>query len=269
MKRIKTIVATAVMGVVLAGSLAALARCQPFIDDTLIKKSPEGKIQRHDGFVELRAIKQCAKLDDATREKIKPMAREWLLDVQQQVIDNLDFIAEIEPFDGSPGVFDSYDPANPKATERVNTYGRQLNAPGTLINQLEFRRLIDAKQAEATRKLVYEYDQDVLREVMGATPDQKETSRHLYRVGHRDAMGMFHRLLDRAAGVIDEAAASLKLPESVAISSQVAAVKAAADQGAKRAAVKALLAKMSLAQQRMLLNKVKELTPIKDPFGVL
>ena len=40
-------------------------------------------------------------------------------------------------------------------------------------------------------------------------------------------------------------------------------------EGAKRAAGKLLLSKMSLAQQRMLLNKVKELTPIKDPFGVL
>ncbi len=270
MKRLKTIVAAAVMGVVLAGGLGAIARCQPFIEDTLIKKNAEGKIERLDGLVELLAIKQSVKLDNQTREKLKPRIVEWLLDVQQQVIDNLDFVAEIEPFDGSPGAFDVYDPANAKATERANTYGRQLGSPGTLINQLEFRRLLDTKQAQELRRLVYDYDQNVHREVMTLSNGEALAStRHLYRVANRDAMAMFHRLLDRAAGVIAQNAAALQLPESAAISSQVAAVKAAADKEAKRVAVKGLLKMLPLVQQRALFIKVKDLAPIKDPLEVI
>lgn len=267
MRRIKTIAAAAVIGVGLAGGLGALARHQPYRDDKLTQRDSAGKITRYDGLVELLALKQCSKLDDATRDKTKKAARDWLLDVQQQVIDNLDFVAEIEPFDGKPGVFDVFDPANPKALERVNTYGRQLNSPGTLINQLEFRRLVDSKQAESLRRMVYDYDQEVLREVAGDGKDQAAASRHMYRVGYRDSIGMFHRLLDRAAEQVDAAAASLKLPDGVSITSQVAAVKAAGDKDAKRVAVKALLAKLPLMQQRALMNKVKELTPITEPFS--
>src|SRR6185436_5913676 len=107
MKRIKTIVVTAVVGVLLAGGLSALARCQPFIDDTLTKRDAAGKVVRFDGLVELMALKQCAQIDNATRERMKPRVLDWVLDVQQQVIDNIDFVAEIEPFDGRPGVFDN------------------------------------------------------------------------------------------------------------------------------------------------------------------
>jgi hypothetical protein len=271
MKRVKAIVATVVIGTVTLGGLAALARCQPFIDDSITKMSPDGKVIRHDGLIELLAVKQCAALDTATKDKIRPIARDWVLELQQQVIDNLDFVAEIEPFDGQPGFFDTFEPSNAKAVEKVGIFSRQLNSPGSLVGVLEFKHAIDVQQAAAIRKLVYEYDQAVMKEVIGDGKDPMAATRNSYRVGYRDALGIFHRLLDRAAPKIDEAFAVVKLsPDKVEkLAPVIEKIKGAKDAAAARAEVKALLSKLPLAQQRALLNKVRDLSPITDPFSLL
>lgn len=263
-------VVAAVIGVGVLGGIAALARCQPLLDDRIGKPGPDGKIVRIDGFAELIAIKQCVKVDNATREKAKPVARDWLLDVQQQVIDNLDFIAEIEPFDGKPGYFETMDFANPKAMERTGVYQKLLASPGSLVNALEFRHILEPGQAEAMRRLVYDYDQAVLKDAMADPNSAKVTPKYQYTVAYRDAIGMFHRLLDRAVPKIEEAAASLKLSteQSEAVKPLIAAVKEAKDQAMQRKAVKELLLKLPLIQQRNLMNKVKDLSPITDPYSV-
>jgi hypothetical protein len=264
-------VVAGLVGIGTLGGLAALARCQPFLDDRIAKPGTDGKINRIDGFAEVIALKQSIKVDAATREKIKPAAKEWLLDVQQQVIDNLDFVAELEPFDGKPGFFETFDPANPKSLERTGIYQKLLASPGSLVNVLEFKHLLEPVQAQAARQLVYDYDQSVMKDVMADAKDSLATSKYQYTIAYRDAIGMFHRLLDRAAPKLDEAIAALKLTaeQAEAVKPLAAAVKEAKDPAATRTAVKAVLAKLPLIQQRNLMNKVRDLAPITDPYSVV
>jgi hypothetical protein len=231
----------------------------------------DGKLERLDGLVELYAIQRGKHVPAEVKEKIKPLVRNWLLEVQQQVIDNLDFIIQLEPLDGKPGFFETFDPANAKDVERVGAFSRQLMSAGPLINTLEFRRALDTQQAANIRQAAYEYDFALLQEVMAETKDHKVQMRHQYRMGYRDAIGMFHRLLDRAAPKVDEAVAAAKLSpeETAAAAPLVAAVKAAKEPKDVRVAVKALLATMSFPKQRAFMVKVGEASPIDDPYSIL
>jgi hypothetical protein len=246
----------------------AWAQALPGPTQKLAKVSAEGKIEQLDGLVELAALKK-ADIDAAIREKMKPLVRDWLLDIQQQVIDNMDFMEVIEPLDGSPGFFDTFDPVNPKMIERMTGFAKQLNAAGQLMNVLEYRRLVDAATSMKVRQLAYEYDAAVLKEIYGDGKDPMAATRFQYRTGYRDSIGMFHRLLDRAAPRIDEAVASLNLPreQGEALSPAIAAVKAAQGSAATRTAVKALLGKLTLVQRRALLMKVRDMAPITDPYA--
>lgn len=240
---------------------------QPQFKQRLAPVTADGKVEPLDGMVELRAFKTLPSVTDQTREQISKLALSWVLDVQQQVIDNIDFVAELEPFDGAPGFFDSFDPQNGKMLERVNAFAKQLNSAGSLVNQLAFRRRIDTATEREVRQAVYEYDMAVLQQVTNGGRDIPASTRHQYRTAYRDAMGMFHSLLDRAQGCIEEAAKGAKLPESSAAA--VAKVKSAKGKSEVRSAVKGLLQGLNMAQRRALLNKVRDLSPVTDPFSVL
>ena len=271
----RTIVSVFVVGLIVAMELvapAAMAQAlapAPGPTQKLAKVGPDGKIEQLDGLVELVALKK-ADIDSALREKAKPLVRDWLLDIQQQVIDNLDFVEVIEPLDGSPGFFDTFDPVNPKQVERLTGFAKQLNAAGQLMSVLEYRRVADANASMKVRQLAYEYDAAILKEIFGDGTDPMAATRHQYKAGYRDSIGMFHRLLDRTAVKLDEAVASLKLPaaQAEALAPAVAAVKGAQGVAATRAAVKCLLAKLTFPQRRALLLKVRDLDPIVDPYTV-
>lgn len=231
----------------------------------------DGKAERFDGLVEMLAISRSKTIAPDLMDRIRPIARTWYLELQQQVIDNNDFVDRIEPFDGQPGFFESFDPAQPKNAELNSYFQRQLNGSGPLMNLLEFRRVFDPNQSQGIRRSVYEYDQAMLREVVGTGQDQLAASKHLYRNSYRDAMGIFHRLLDRAAKHMDEAIAGAGLSPDKAseLKPLLADVKAAKDAAAARIAVKKVLSKLDVAQRRAVLNRVRDLAPVTDPFSVL
>lgn len=252
-------------------TVPSLGQIQPGAGQKLARVSADGKVEQFDGLVELYAIQKAENVPAETRQKIEPLIRNWLLDIQQQVIDNIDFVVEIEPLDGKVGFFETFDPANPKSVERIGSFSRQLTSAGLLLNMLEFRRALDSNQVAVLRQRVYEYDFAILQELMAVSKDHMTQLRHQYRVSYRDALYMYHRLLDKAAGTIDESisAAKLTAEQAAGAANEVAAVKAAKEPKEARAAVKALFAKLTFPQRRAFLLKVRDLNPIENPFSVL
>ncbi len=264
------------MGVaVLIAAGSALGQLQnpvpPGATQLLTQAGPDGKLQLLDGFVELKALKESAAVNAAIREKAKPLALNWLLDIQQQVIDNLDFMAQIEPFDGKPGFFDTFDPQNAKDLERIGAFAKQLGSTGPLLNMLAVRRVLDTPTEQSVRQLVYDYDLTMMRQFSGEGKDVMASTRYQYKVAYRDSVGMFHSLLDRAATKIDDVVAGAKLtPEqAAAVAPAVGQVKAAKDKAEVRMAMKGLLKGLPLLQQRAVLMKTRDLVPITDPNSVL
>lgn len=228
---------------------------------------PDGTIEVLDGFVDLRAIKTIGGLDPDTMERVNRFAREWLLDVQQQVIDNIDFVIQIEPLDGSTGYLDTITPQDPKSFERASKYALQLNAAGTLLNTLLSRRVLSSEQAQAFQREVYNYDMALLRQVVGSGQDMTTSTRHQYRMSFRDALGMYHSLLDRAVSCIDRAIEALGPEATAKLKPEVESVKAAKSRDEGRVAVRALLHKLTHLQRRALLMRVRDLVPITNAFS--
>lgn len=227
----------------------------------------DGTVEVLDGFVDLRAIKTIGGLDQETTERVNRFAREWLLDVQQQVIDNVDFVIQIEPLDGSTGYLDTINPQDPKSFERASKYALQLNSSGTLLNALLGRRVLSSEQAQSFQREVYNYDMALLRQVVGSGHDMTLSTRHQYRMSFRDALGMYHSLLDRAVSCIDRAVEALGPEAAAKVKPEVASVKAAKGRDEGRAAMRGLLQKLTHAQRRALLMKVRDLVPITNALS--
>lgn len=229
----------------------------------------DGKMEVLEGFVDLRAIKVVGGLDAETMDRVTKFAREWMLDVQQQVIDNVDFIVEIEPLDGSEGYFSKIDLQDAKTYEKAARYALQLNSAGTLLNSLLTRRVLNSQQAQVFQREVYNYDMVLLRQVTDGGKDAKVSTRHQYQVAFRDALGMYHSLLDRGATCVDAAVAGLGAETAANLKAAVEAVKGAKGKEETRAAMRALLQKLPMVQRRTLLMKVRDLVPITDPLAMV
>src|SRR5687768_1476502 len=71
-----------------AQPLQAVPQLPPF--DRLAKLGPDGKVIRIEGVLDIMAIPRNTLIDQATREKIRPLVKNWVADVDQLAIDNLD-----------------------------------------------------------------------------------------------------------------------------------------------------------------------------------
>lgn len=213
------------------------------------------------------------------RKRISKATAAWFENVDQLAIDNLDFMEAIEPLDGSPGLLQKLDLNDPKQIHKLSVIMTQLMAAGTLTSELQNQGVITSQQAGVNMQIVTDYQQVKMNEMVASTggqqnltPEQqaeqtRQITAFLYGMTCRDTLESYRRLMAEAGPVADKAVAELKLPADLA--PLAAQAKAATDNDARRAAVRALLAKLDFGQRQAFLRKTRELNPPVDPLAGL
>lgn len=256
--------------------------------DRLAKLGPDGKVIRVEGILDILAIPRNNFIDAATRERIRPMVMNWMAEVDQLAIDNLDFMEMIERPDGQPGVIDKLELNDNQNVHRVAQMMTQLMSTGPLSNHLEQLGGLNREQSQRNQEIVSDYLQQVMNEIMaaggtpnvqGTTPTSEEdkvkqvnlVSRFLYGISCRDTLDSYRRQLASSAAVMDKAVASLDLPADVKakVTPLLPACKSAADTAAKRKATRAVLDQLSFDQRRAALTKARDLAGQYDPLAEL
>lgn len=259
------------------------AQLPPF--ESMIVRGPNGKIIRIDEQLDLLALHRNVLIDDATRERVRPVLNEWLADLDQLVIDNLDFLEAIEPPDGSPGIIEKIDLNNQATVQPVAQMMNQLISTGPLTAHLQSRGALTQQQADLNQRIISDYLQAVMNEVLaenqvlpsGQEPRSQEernnqvntVSRHLYALSARDALSAYHRQMAAAAPHADKVVEATDLsPELVrTLRPKVEAAKIAKTSVEKRKAVRKILDELNFEQRREFLQRALEIVPPVDPLS--
>jgi hypothetical protein len=256
--------------------------------DRLAKLGDDGKVIRVEGILDILAIPRNNFIDAATRERIRPMVSNWMAEVDQLAIDNLDFLEMIERPDGQPGVIEKLELNDNQNVHRVAQMMTQLMSTGPLSNHLEQLGGLNREQSQRNQEIVSDYLQQVMNEIMaaggtpnvqGVTPQTEEdkvkqvnlVSRFLYGISCRDTLDSYRRQLASSAAVMDKAVASLDLAAAAKakVDPLLPACKSASDTVAKRKAARAVLDQLEFDQRRAALNKARELAGQYDPLADL
>lgn len=256
--------------------------------DRLAKLGPDGKIVRVDGILDILAIPRNKLIDDAAREKCRPVVKAWMADVDQLAIDNLDFLEKIEPSDGSAGVIDTLDISDMARVRYVAQMMTQLMSAGPLSAHLEQKEVLNRDQSNLNQQIVSDYLQQVMNEIMaeGGTPNDitkkpqneeekvkqvNNVSRFLYHISCRDAVDSFHRQLADAAPIMDKVVAKMELSadQKAKLQAPLASCKSAKTVAEKRKASRAVLDQLSFDQKREAMNRAHEMAPSYDPLAGL
>jgi hypothetical protein len=265
------------------------AAAQPVLPpfESLVVRGPDGKVKRIEVQLDLLAMHRNVLIDESTRERILPVVREWILDLDQLVIDNLDFLENIEPPDGSKGVIDQIDLNNAATVQPVAQMMNQLIAAGPLTAHLQSKGVFTREQADLNQRIISDYLQQVMNEVLaqhnvpaaqGAQPQNQEernlqvntVSRHLYALSARDAMSSYHRQLQSAAPYAEQIVAATELGTEVIqkIRPLVAEAKSAQTDLERRRSVRLILNELTFDQRREFLQRAKEIVPEPDPLAL-
>jgi hypothetical protein len=249
--------------------------------ESLAKPGPDGKIQRLGGILDILALRVNPQVDAATMEKVRPLVKEWMADVDQIAIDNLDFLEKIEPLDGTPGMIDSFDISQSDKLTTIGQIMTHLMSAGPLSSYLETKGALTREQSQLNQQITSEYLQKVMNEIMAENgvpndmnqrPQSEEErtkqvntiSRFLYELSCRDAVESYHRLLVQTAPNVDKALAAINAKADQAA---VSKAKAASSDKDKRAAVREVMKSLSFDQRRALLEKGRELAGDFDPLA--
>ena len=253
----------------------------------LAQLGPDGKIIRVDGNLDLLAMPRNTFIDQACRDRVRPIVKAWMADVDQLMIDNLDFLEKIEPPDGSVGLIDKVNINDQASLHAIAQMMTMLMAAGPLSNHLELKEGFTREQSQRNQEIVSDYLQQVMNEIMadagvvnvkGAelTEEQKlaqvnSVSRFLYHISCRDTIDSYHRQLADTAPVLDKAAASLNLPaaEMAKLKGGISAAMSASSVQDKRKAVRAVLDQLTFDQRRAVLSKSLEINGPCDPVAAL
>jgi hypothetical protein len=256
------------------------ANLPPF--ESLVVRGEDGKVIRIDAQLDLLALQRNTLVDDATRERIRPILREWLADLDQLVIDNLDFIERIDPPDGSPGVIKSIDLNDHATVQPVATMMNQLISAGPLTAHLQTRGALTREQHDLNQRIISDYLQAVMNEVLaehnlqpgGQQPRSEEertlqvntVSRHLYGLSSRDAMAAYYRQLADAAPYAEQIVAVTGLPSETSqrLRPHVEQARNAQTELERRSAVRELLNHLSFEERREFLQRALEVVPEQD-----
>jgi hypothetical protein len=251
--------------------------------ESMVVRGPDGKIVRIERQLDLLALHRNSLVDDATRERVRPVLREWLMDLDQLVIDNLDFLERIEPPDGSPGVIERIDLNDASTVQPVAQMMNQLIAAGPLTAHLQSRGVLTREQADLNQRIISDYLQQVMNEVLAANqvpaargdqPQNQEernlqvntVSRHLYALSARDAISSYYRQLQSAAPYAEQIAAATEMTseQREKIAPLVGTARSAQTEIQRRQGVRRIMNELSFDQRREFLQRAKEVVPELD-----
>jgi hypothetical protein len=252
--------------------------------ESLVVRGAENKVIRLEGHLDLIAMNRNVLIDDATRQRIRPILNEWLADLDQLVIDNLDFLEALEPPDGSPGALTKIDLNDQTTIQPVAVMMNQLISAGPLTQHLQTRGALTREQAELNQRIINDYQQHVMNEVLAenqVVPGQEPqdgahrnrqvnvVSQHLYGLSARDAMTSYHRQLSAAAPFAEQIVSVTELaPETTAqLEPYVAAARNAPTDLDRRRTVRTLLNHLTFDERREFLQRAMEVVPRPELLG--
>ena len=247
------------------------------IFETMARTGPDGKVIRLDMPLDLASLQRNPLMDEAARQKARPVVKEWMADVERIAIDNLDFLERIEPADGKPGVIATLDSASTEQTRFVGQMLTQLGAASNLNSVLQSRGVLTPDQHNLNQHITAEYLQRIINEVAPPTEQIKDEAqrqdrtnrynRFLYSVSVSDVLSTYHRLMTQAADKLPELLAAVKAPDSAPLKEAAARAAGAADDTGRREAVRGVLSQLSFEQRQELLREsVKRSAPF-EPFS--
>lgn len=249
--------------------------------ESMVVRGADGKIVRIDRQLDLMALQRNVLIDDTTREKIRPVIREWLADLDQLVIDNLDFIERIEPPDGSPSVLEKLTLNDQATVQPVGQMMNMLISAGPLTPHLQNRGVLTREQAQLNENIKSDYLQSVMNEVLAAHQvrpgeelrneeqrrNQVDTiARHVYSISCLDAMSSYYRQLAEAAPYASQIVAAAQLDEDTrgTVEPFAAAAQQLENDMERRAAIRELLNHLSFDERREFLQRAREIVPEAD-----
>lgn len=249
---------------------------------SLAKKGPDGKVMRLEGVVDIAAFAVNPLIDAATLARIRPAVLEWIADVDQLAIDNLDFIERLEPAPGQKGLLDKVDVEDKVQITQMSQMMNQLMSAGPLTATLEVKQQLTKEQSGLNQTITSDYLQQCMNEIQ-AEPVPAELAgneqairnwrvnnltKFLYHLSCKDPIASFQRMLVDAAKNIDRVVDAMNLSGDQAskVRAEIPAVKAATTRQEQRAAVRRLMGHLSFEQRREFLTRTREVAPLTDPY---
>jgi hypothetical protein len=247
----------------------------------MVQRDPvTGKIVRINGVLDAVALLKNPAMDERSREAANDVVLEWTADLNQAIIDNLDFMEQI-----ASGLYERTDVGDRLRMQYLQKVQAQLGAAGSLTTRLMQRGLMPPYSAQLQMQMTNEYvqlqyqelQQEGMKQLQGADPAaiQAQQARNAqiaqrYFLEHavRDACEQFHTMLRDTAGIIDRVIAEADLPEEAKSKAltKVGAVKSATTDEQKMEAVWDLLQGLSFDQRRTVLQRAVSLGAAKDPY---
>ncbi len=244
--------------------------------ESLIKKDAAGKIIRVSGSLDAVALQRNPSVDDAARAAMAPVVADWTAEVNQVVIDNLDFVEAIEG-----GLMESYDVNDAGKTRYVQQMNVQLSAAGPLSARLTQKSLLSGPAAGLNMQITNEYIQAVFNEINSTPPppgangapaqpqqygNAAAVNRFFTALSSRDACEQYRKMLLDAAPLVDRILPELTPDARAKAAPGAAAVKAATDDTARMIAVRDMIKPLSFDDRRAFLSKAVGLGAAPDPF---
>jgi hypothetical protein len=252
--------------------------------DSLAKKGADGKYIQIDGVIDARALFVNPQVDDATRQKARPVAEEWGADVNQLAIDNLDFLEKID----NDGLIDKLDFNNMDQVRYMSQITVPFASTGPLTSRLQNKGVLTSEQASTNSIITNDYYQAIFTEILGnggTVPDpvrfddapetQKDKidrvnklTHYIYYIACRDARESYHQIMVDSASSADKLVAAVAPDAASKAAKQIAAAKGATTEADKLAKTADLLKQLSFDQRRAYLQKAVEAGANHDPIDV-
>ncbi|MFM9995823.1 MAG: hypothetical protein ACKVU4_08485 [Phycisphaerales bacterium] len=229
-----------------------------------------------DGVIDVYALHRNPLIDEAAWAKLTPALTEWMADVDQAVIDNLDFI---EKLDG--GILHEVKIDDMNGNRMVMEMMMQFLAIGPATTILGSKGAMTKLQEQVNTNITNEYLQrhmdeigaEAQKEAQALPENERESmivnarSRFIFGLMWRDAQASWARQLDEAApnlaGIVAQMSLDAKTLETIAPA--MSAVKDAQAGAERRKVIKAVLAGLTFDKRRELLTRAREAAPPFNP----
>lgn len=217
-----------------------------FDENLLVQRGPDGKVIKPERPLPWLAFEKNPLISDKQREDLKPILEKRQLMHEVGVVNNLDLIMKVDA-----GEFERLDPRDRRQLAWAERTQRQLRSAGMMSEWLYVQGHISDVQAAGCQVLGDAYGKAKLEDCRKESGEDKTAmstaiTRELFTERVDEPLYVYRRLLERAAGVIDEIVTATEMSPEIraSLEPEIAAVRAASTDEQKRVTMTALLNKM-------------------------